>query len=314
MVRTRIRGLLPWLLASALLGYLFYTISFEELGEALLKARLWCLFATVFFVDMGSLLGDSWGTSRVFSWYLAPVTFRELLPVRAATYLMAILNYNLGQAGLIYYMHRAKGVSVLQATGVMLMMMGTVILLLAVLSLAGIFLATDEATRRFSMLLGSLGLLALLYFGLLRLRPALLDRVALFRPLFEAGVYGHLKSTLVRIPHIGVIVFAHVLGMRCFGIEVPLAAGLVYIPSVLLVAALPLTPFGLGTMQMTAVHFFAPYAPGPSLAARQALVFAYSLSLATLALMLQAVMGLVCLKRVSSLISKPEEREALKNT
>ena len=106
-----------------------------------------------------------------------------------------------------------------------------------------------------------------------------------------------------------VIIAAHVFGMRCFDIEIPLGAGMIYIPMVLLVASLPLTPFGLGTMQATAVHFFAPFAKAPTLVQRQALVFGYSLALSTMALMLQGLIGLAFIKQVAAMgiFERPEE-------
>ncbi len=300
-MRKRLRKILPWAVATALLGYMLYTIPMEALLTALEQANVWCLLATVFFVDVGCLVTDSWATALVVTWFLAPVKFREMVPVRAASYLVAILNYNLGQAGLVYYFHRVKGAPLASATSMVLMMMGTIILLLGVMSVGGLALTSDERTRTFGIPVAMICVGAVFYFILLKIRPGFLANRALFRPLFDAGVSGHLKATLVRIPHLIVIIASHLFGMRCFGIEAPLSAGLVFIPMVLLVASLPLTPFGLGTMQMTAIHFFAPFARATTLEARKAMVFAYSLGLATLALGLQAVMGLVFLERVSAM-------------
>lgn len=306
MTRQRLRNILTWGFALALMGYLFYTIPLDQLRAALAQTDLLYLLGVVLYVDLGSLMGDSWATARVASWTLAPTRFRELIPVRAATYLMAILNYNLGQAGLVYYLHRTKKVSVMAASSVILMMMGTMVLLLLCLSLAGTLLNPSEETRPYLPLLLVLLGGAVGYFVLLRLRPRFLAGHALLLPLFDAGVWGHLHATLLRIPHMGVVVTAHFLAMHGFGIQVPWGAGLVFIPTVLLIASLPITPFGLGTMQMAAIRFFSPHAPGATLAERQATVLAYSLSLATLALFFQAVMGLFFLRKVSRLIARPQ--------
>jgi hypothetical protein len=308
--RQRLKAVLPWVVALALVGYLFYSIPLDRLRLALAETNLLGIMAVALFVDLAALMTDSWATSRVFSWFLAPVSFRELIPVRAATYLMAILNYNLGQAGLLYYVYRVKRVPLLQTTAVTLMQMGSVILLLSLMALVGLWLAPDERTRQFSLLLIALGGGALVYFAVLKLRPGWLYRRALLRPLFDAGVLGHLLASATRIPHIGVIVCTHIVAMRLFDIWIPLGSGLVLIPLVLLVAAIPLTPFGLGTQQWTAIQLFSPYARGADPASRQALVLAYSLSLATLALVFQALLGLVFLKRVADLIKKPTELAA----
>ena len=305
MNRQQLRNILTWVLAVGLMGYLFYTIPLDDLRQSLGQTNLWRLLAVVLFVDVGALLADSWATSKVITWYLAPLSFAELVPVRAATYLMAILNYNLGQAGLVYFIHRAKNVPVVAATALIMMMMGCVLLLLLATSLVGVVARPDPATVRYLPLLLVLAGGALLYLGIIRLRPGILARQGLLRPLFDAGVWGHIKATALRVPHMGIVVTAHFLAMGGFGIDVPLGPGLVFIPIVLLVAALPITPFGLGTMQMAAIELFSPYAVGATPKTREAAVLAYSLSLATLALLFQAVMGLFYLKRVSKLIALP---------
>ena len=115
--RHYLRTILPWVIAAGLVGFMFYRIDPAEVAAALRRAHLVQLVLTVLFLNVGALMTDSFATARVFSWFLAPVRFVELVPVRAATYLMAILNYHLGQAGLVYYMYRAKGVKVSAVTG-----------------------------------------------------------------------------------------------------------------------------------------------------------------------------------------------------
>lgn len=306
-VKEILREILPWFVALGLVSYLLYRIPIHELTAALKRTSIWGMLAIVIFVDVGALITDSWATSRVLTWFLVPVGFVELIPVRAATYIVAIINYSLGQASLIYYVHRVKKVPLLPITGLVLMMMGTVLLILCAMSVSAVLLAPDDRSKNFAMLLITMGGGAVFYFFLLWLRPQRLTAIKLFQPLFAAGISGHFKATLVRIPHICIVVLTHIVGMRLFAVDVPVAAGLVFIPLVLLVGTIPVTPFGLGTQQWAAVYFFAPYAPGRTKQAREAVVLAYSLALASLALLLQALMGLVCLKKVSKLIRKPEE-------
>jgi hypothetical protein len=306
----RAKQLLPWLLAVCLVGYLLYTIPKEELWAALQRAHLVYLIAVVIYAILGSLVADSWATARVFSWFLTPVGFGELLPVRAATYLMAILNYHLGQAGLVYFVYRRsreRQVSLAAITGVILMILGTVLLLLTLFSVAGVVTTSDAQIRRYGWVPAAVGAGALVYFFVLTLKPRWLANRQLLAPLFAAGVLGHLKATLVRIPHVAVVVTGHLFAMRCFDVVVPLSIGLIYIPLLLLLASVPITPLGLGTMQLAAVHLFAGYAPG-SEAARRASVLGYSLSLASLAMVTQATLGLFCLRRVINLIAVEEER------
>lgn len=303
MLLRRIKQIAPWLVAAALVGYLLWRTSARELAAALSAAHLGYLMLTVLYLVGASLLADSWAMSRVLSRHLTPVGWGELLPVRAATYLLAILNYHLGQAGVIYYVHRTRRVSLAAVTGLVMMMMGTVLLILGAIAALGLVLAADPYTRRFGWLLALMGGATLAYFVVLHVRPGWLARRQLLTPLFDAGFTGHMGATLVRVPHVLVTVSTHLLAMRCFEIEVPLGAALVQIPLMLLVAGLPVTPFGLGTIQLAAVHFFARYLPCPTPAAR-ARVLAYSLSLSSLAFLVQAAVGLVCLRPVLRVLSE----------
>ena len=310
-VKTFLRKVLPWVVAVGLMGYLFYKIPLDNLMDELRQINWIYLLLVVVFVDVGAWLSDSWATSRVFTWYLAPVSWREFLPVRAATYLMAILNYNLGQAGMVYYVHRVKKVPLADVTGIVLMMMGTIILLLSALSVVGVGFGLDEQAQQYSTLLLALGVGALVYFVVIGLKPRWLARRALVKVLFRVGVFGHLRAAAARIPHVGIVVFTHFLALRCFDISVPVGPGLILIPVILLVTSLPLAPFGMGTGQATAVAFFSRYAPGATVDIQRAKVLAYSLSLSSLALALQAVLGLFFLRKVSELISiHREEKEA----
>lgn len=305
----RLKRLLPWVVALGLLGYLLQKINLADMLAALTQCDLPLLFGAVILGTVGAWVGDGWATSRVLSWFLVPVGFRELLAVRAASYLLAIVNANLGQAGLIYYVHRTRRVPVLAVTGLTLMFMGTVLLVLSGLSLGGVLLAPDDDTRRFSGLLAILGLGAAIYFVLLRIRPRALARIPLLTPLFRAGVTGHLKATLVRLPHVLFMILGYYLVMRAFYLTVPLHAGMTFIPLVFLVSWVPVTPFGLGTMQMATVHFFARYAGDETLAARQARALMASLAGSALPIAFQALLGLVFLHQVGEMM-RPEDDSA----
>ena len=75
----------------------------------------------------------------------------------------------------------------------------------------------------------------------------------------------------------------------------PLAQGLALLPLVLFVAALPITPAGLGTVQAAQIVLLSSFAPGATAAAREAAVLAFGLAFAALGLAFQAATGALCL-------------------
>jgi hypothetical protein len=128
----------------------------------------------------------------------------------------------------------------------------------------------------------------LFYALLLALRPPWLASWTFLAPLFEMGVVGHIKGVVVRLPHVTVLLIWHFIALRCFGVEVPVMAALVYLPAVFFAAALPISPSGIGLSQLAAITFFARYAPG----GHSAPVIAYSLSMTGISLVIQISMGL----------------------
>src|SRR5690606_4325455 len=136
-----------------------------------------------------------------------------------------------------------------------------------------------------------------LYLALIAWRPRRLARLALLAPLFAAGAGGSARIAAARALHLGVLVAGHWAAMRLFGIVVPAAAALAGLPVMFLIAALPISPAGLGTTQAAAMTLFAGFAPGADEATRQAVVIAYSLAFHAAGTAMVAAVGMMCLRR-----------------
>ena len=131
------------------------------------------------------------------------------------------------------------------------------------------------------------------------IRPPFLARIRLLQPLFEAGLKGNLVGLLARTPHVFILLLGHFLAMRVFGVRPSPGQTLTLLPLVFFVAVVPVSPFGLGTAQATAVALFAPLAAWPTADGRKAAVLAYSLSFQILGMIVQALLGVAFLRRVT---------------
>ena len=65
---------------------------------------------------------DTFVLSRLIRWFHGPLPYRELLPVRAVTYLVSILNTQLAQAALALYIHRRFRTPLAQITSTVALM------------------------------------------------------------------------------------------------------------------------------------------------------------------------------------------------
>ena len=164
-------------------------------------------------------------TTVVYRRTVAPVRFREFWVLRGASYLPSILNHHVGQAFLTYYVARIYGVSLARMAGGTLLVYVSWMGWLAAAGTVALA-ASGQPLLRPALLLAA----GVAYLIVIAWRPARLARVKLLAPLFEAGIRGHAVALAVRLPHFVVLFLGTWLPFFFFGVDVPLASALVYIP------------------------------------------------------------------------------------
>jgi hypothetical protein len=115
-----------------------------------------------------------------------------------------------------------------------------------------------------------------------------LRRPSLLSTFQQARLSHYLLTLLYKAPNFFLAVVVHYLALQQFGVFVPLVHLFTFLPIVFLVASLPITVAHLGTSQAAWVYFFSPYG-----AASQ--ILAYSLVAHVTFMVLNGVIGLVCL-------------------
>jgi len=295
------RTLLPWLIAAAILAYLFATIPVDKLADAFRQIAVWKLVVLSASFCFALLLADSlamWvGFREAMPEKKLPIT--DVIEMRGATYLLAIVNYGVGQGGIVYFLHRYHGVRIAVSAGAVLLTSGAFVIVIALI--VGTGMLAGAVPNRPELKLLAVAVIASLpvYLAIIALKPRFLAQRAFCKPLFEPGVIGTLRVAAARGVHAAVLVLGHWLAMQIFGIDVPLDSALALIPVLLLVAAVPIAPSGLGTMQAAAITLFAQYAPGDTEAIRNATVLAYSLSFHFISVGFIALIGVVCLRQIN---------------
>jgi hypothetical protein len=279
-----------WLVTAGLLFLVFRNMKFAEVAASIRGAASWTVPACL--VGVAAIyLGDSFAIWKTFGWFLARFSYAEVLVVRGATYLLAAVNYNVGQGAIVYFVHRARGVPVMRGIATVLLIMGINIVALLLLASAGY--AVAPAVPR-ALPLGlvvawtGLGLYALVAAR----KPAVVARRPVFEVLLSAGLAGHGRALLVRVPHIAALVGYQTAMLYAFGVEVPLGQAFAVLPIVFFIAVLPISVQGLGVTQWAMTFFFARYAPG----GQSAPVVTASLVSQAIATTTQVLIGLACLR------------------
>jgi hypothetical protein len=291
----------PWLVAAALLAYVFRTVPFGRTWQAALAVGPASLLAVATLYFLYSYTADILATWATFRWFCARLRFWDVVAIRGATYLLAIINYNLGQGGIIYVVGKNRGVGMRRATGTVLLTMG--VMLVALLMLAGLgSVLGDARDPRLRVVRGicGLGLLAfVVYLVIIKLRPGFLARRAVLAPLFDAGLGGHAKAWLVRFPHVaGHVVFQWWM-LRLFHVDLPFGAAAMLLPIIFVIAWIPITVQGLGTQQVAALELLGRYSHAASPDLAQGQILAFSLAQSALFAAFSILTGLICLRAAS---------------
>jgi hypothetical protein len=289
----------PWLVALAILAFLFTRIPRQALFHAL-ETGPW--------LSLGLYTAVQWllvlsADSYAIQIALAITGFRQrysrIFLARGATYMLGIFNYALGQGALGVYLQRS-GVKALRATGNVLFLMMVNLGVLLIIAACGFWAGGSPQTAHVNLspLFYGLGLGLVLYLAAIGWQPRSLQDYQVLAPLLQAGLKGHLRAAAGRLPHLLFLVLAYWGALRLWGIPVPLAQGLALVPVVLFINAVPITPLGLGTTQAALVLLFSPYVPLADPEVQAAVVLAFSLIYYICGLVAQAGIGLWCFQKI----------------
>ncbi len=279
-----------WLVTGGLLFFVFKNIKVAEVVASVRGAAPWTVPVCIAGI-VAIYLADSFAIWKTFGWFLAQFSYAEVLVVRGATYLLAVVNYNVGQGAIVYFVNRSRGVPVARGIATVLFIMGVNILALLVLATLGLAIATKvPSALPLGLGLAYAGLA--LYAIIVATKPRLVAKQPVFQVLLSAGLAGHARALLVRIPHIAAIVAYQTAMLHAFGVAVPLGQAFAALPIVFLIAVLPISVQGLGVTQWAMVFFFARYAPG----GHEEPVIAASLVPLAIAMTVQVLIGLVCVR------------------
>jgi hypothetical protein len=305
----------PYFIAAIAIGWVLHHTDLHQMMESLHHAPVGLFVAISLGLLVINCAADTFAMSAVFARFGCHVPYKDLYLVRASTYLLAILNYHVGQAAIVGYLYRVKRVPLLKASGWILFIIGINVGTLFLLASAGAMRTTGElAILHYVPLASAIGIAA--YAALLLIKPRILAERTLLKPLFDMGISGHVFGVLVRLPHIFVLLIWHYIALRMFGIHVTVGAALLYLPAYFAVQSLPINVNGIGVAQMVAVAFFAPFATVPPgvadpVAAQKAAVIAYAFAIQGLSIVLQCLIGVICLRWATARGLKPEPIEAV---
>jgi len=282
------RVALPFVLAVGLVGVVLGRIDFRDFWAQLGRVSVLPFFGFAVVFVFALCAADSLATVLVYRRSVASIRFCDFFVLRGASYLPSMLNHHVGQAFITVALSRVHGVPLARVAGATLLVyaswMGCVL---------GLFCGAIVLLHKpLFWLAGPLGA-GVIYLVVLGLRPRRLARTRLLAPLFEAGVLGHLWALLARLPHLAVLFLGTWLPFWFFGVRIPFAVALAYVPVLMVAVTLPITPQGFGTRDVLAATFFEVYAAGATREARLSALAASTTAWGVAITLVELLLGLV---------------------
>lgn len=278
--RHRLRTWLPPLGTAVLLGYLAWTTDLARAADAFARADLGLLVSVLVFGTLITWVADSACVAWLIGLTLGhrgegrPLGLRDVLPIKAASYVLNILNYHAAAVGMAWVVARRKRVGMVESVAALAVLSYMDIVALATLVFGGLWLAPEvmaelpELQQRLKLVGGAIFAVALIVLLLLQspLRQRHLQRLRelpLLRPVAAIAPLRMMQGVLVRTAFISLYVLTNYAMMHAFGMRPELGLLMVYVPILSVVGALPLSVSGLGTTQILMRTFYVSLvAPG----------------------------------------------------
>lgn len=291
---------LPWLISAACFAFLYTRIdgAAQAQGSSALpyllgvfsKVDWWRWLALMAPYSCLYFLVESTVIWRVVNWFHARVRFVDILPVRACTYILSILNEQVGKGAMALYLHRREGVPGWQVASSMLFLMVCEFFYLLSWALVGYTLAGESVPDEFRVLpwIAPPALLALLIFSVVARRERF-SSAAILHTFRRAKPQHYLAVLAMRSPAMIAAAFVYAYAATLFELPASPAAMLAILPLIFFGAAVPGPLRSFAIVMWTVVVF--PDRPGEATA--------FGLVMHNFFIFFNASLGLLFLRRAN---------------
>ena len=263
--------LIPIGLTVVIFLIIFWRIPFNEFVLAISKARLAHFLALMGCFSICFFLMDTFVLSKMIRWFHGPLDFRTLLPVRAVTYVVSIINTQLAQVALALYFHRRFQTPLAEITSTVAMLILLEVTNLISFATVGLIAFPGGAPLVLFALPLGLGCFWIFITQVARGGLGVIGEKIGSHTLLKTFRAVRFKQGLLVLALKGSVfllsLFVHKYALTLFGMDIPLFRLLTFLPLVFMIGALPVTVAHLGTSQAAWIFFFKDYAPEADLLA-----------------------------------------------
>ncbi|GAB6095334.1 hypothetical protein JCM14469_15860 [Desulfatiferula olefinivorans] len=295
---------IKWIVACVILVVLFSQTDTDKVLSAMAGARMdLYLPLALTFVALWFLI-ESQNLMFLFNLFGHPVTFKEMRTIRGAGYLLMIINYNLGLGAIAWYLKTRNGIALVRAGSVMFFYYFVESVGITLFAMGGCLAILGQNPPVYGKIVLIAGLMLSSYitlFFLYRLLPGKgllrsIRNAPLGAAFHEATWSDFFRLAGLRVLYfLAFIVFFH-LGLQCFGVHVPPGTLTALVPVIFFIGNIPVTPFGIGTIQAAMLFFFTPFGPAEN-------ILSFSVVYSATLLFLRAPIGLFYMRQTGTTLN-----------
>jgi hypothetical protein len=203
---------------------------------------------------------DTLVVTRTLTWFIKPIRYRDILPVRASAYIISLFSEQIGKGAMAYYLNRRHQVPGWEVSSVMLFIMFCEIFYLLVWATVGFTVSRESLPAVFGLMpLVSLGGAAVFTLWVLFFRGVIFaDSKLRHRKILHAFRMAALKHYvlffLLRSPALLAAVLVYTIALNLFGVRASLLPLLGYLPIIFFAATVP-TPMRAAAITLWVVLF-----------------------------------------------------------
>ncbi|MGC1810681.1 MAG: lysylphosphatidylglycerol synthase domain-containing protein [Candidatus Binataceae bacterium] len=266
------RAAIPYAGTVIIFALIFWRISASKVAADLRQVPIAKFVAIFLPYSIFYCIVDSYCLAWVVRRFNAPMRWRDILPIRASMYVLAMLNTGLAQGGVAYYLHRKGGFSFLSALSSILFIAMLEIYQLFLFSTVGVLFYTPVGATQ-ARIIGILRVVYLLawmllfgvmiFFAIVRRSTRVRDWVehgragAIARTFIAARPLDYAAVLAIKAPTFLASAVAHYFALAIYGVSIPVLKLILFLPLVFLAGALPISIAHLGTSQAAWLLFFA---------------------------------------------------------
>jgi hypothetical protein len=203
---------------------------------------------------------DTLVLTRALTWFIKPIRYGDILPVRASAYILSLISEQVGKGAMAYYLNQRHDVPGWEVASVMLFIMFGEIFYLLVWATIGFVVSRSSLPAAFGVMpfisMGAAVVFTLwvLYFrGTILPRSQLRDKKILHA--FRMATLRHYGLFfLLRSPALLIAVIVYTIALNLFGVHATLLPLLGYLPIIFFAATVP-TPMRAAAIALWVVLF-----------------------------------------------------------